>query len=470
MDHAAPVGLDQAALRRIVERHFRVYDAREEKVRGAVAAQLFYLMFPPQEFDARFAAARAEIQAADPEMLVFVRRESGEDILFVANRPPAAQHRTGLHVGLLLATLATTVVSGAITWHGYSTGASDLDWSVLWNLHDLAWGALTFALPLMLILGLHELAHFMVARRHGLRASLPFFIPAPPVLVPFGTLGAFISMRDPMPDRKALFDVGAAGPLVGFLVTLPVILLGAFLTGAGAQPLPDIGHPTIAADAPLALTSESGHIRLAGNATAGFVTFNVTAPRDATDPWTYTTTAIVHLADGSTSTDTSSHDLKPGASERRSLALPAGTVSVEVDVKWDDGLLRLGDPLLVQLLDKAFHNEGYLTHPTFLAGWVGLLVTGINLLPAGQLDGGHVARAVLGERMKYVAWASVAMLMLLAFLFNSWMLMAFFLLMTGIQHAPPLNDRTQLDRKRLALAIVVLVVFVLTFVPVPIQV
>ncbi|MFO1534337.1 MAG: site-2 protease family protein [Thermoplasmatota archaeon] len=466
-------GLDVDRLRRIVERHFRVYDAREEKVRGETAALLYYLMFPPQEFDARFAAARTELQAADPELLVFVRRESGEDILFVAHRPPAAQHRTGLHVGLLLATLVTTVLSGAVTWHGYIARGGDLTWSVLWSASDLLWGAVTFALPLMLILGLHELAHFVVARRHGLRASLPFFIPAPPVLVPFGTLGAFISMRDPMPDRKALFDVGAAGPLVGFLVTLPVIVLGAFLTGAVAQPLPDVGHPFLSADAPFTLTQESGHATLRANVTApagGFLTFNVTPPPGTSADWPYKVAATIQVQDGGTVKETSERVLAGGHGERRSLALPAGATSVTLDVTWDDGLLRLGDPLLVQLLGKAFHNDGYLTHPTFLAGWVGLLVTGINLLPAGQLDGGHVARAVLGERMRYVAMAAVGLLMVLAFLFNSWLLMAFFLLVTGVQHAPPLNDRTVLDRKRLVLAAVVLAVFVLTFVPVPIQV
>jgi membrane-associated protease RseP (regulator of RpoE activity) len=176
------------------------------------------------------------------------------------------------------------------------------------------------------------------------------------------------------------------------------------------------------------------------------------------------------MADGSTRQDQATGSLKPGASERRSLTLPNGTRSAELKVSWDDGLLRLGDPLLVQLLDRVFHNEGYLTHPTFLAGWVGLLVTGINLLPAGQLDGGHVARAVLGERMKYVAWAAVGLLMMLAFLFNSWLLMALFVLFMGIQHPPPLNDRTKLDTKRIVLAALVLVVFILTFVPVPIQV
>jgi membrane-associated protease RseP (regulator of RpoE activity) len=462
---------DGATLRRIVERHFRVYDARDEVVRGEVAARLYYLMFPAEEFDARFAAARAELQKVDPELLVFVRREAGEDILFVAHRPPAVQARKGLHLGLLLATLATTVLSGAITWHGYMARGGDLSWSVLWNPSDLLWGALTFALPLMLILGLHELAHFLVARRHGLRASLPFFIPAPPVLMPFGTLGAFISMRDPMPDRKALFDVGAAGPLVGFLVTLPVIVLGAFLTGAVAQPLPDSGHPLVTADAPFTLTQESGHLALQANVTGpGFLTFNVTPPPQAKGEWPYTVRATIHDAGGGTTEETSQRTLAAGQGERRSLGLPANARSVTLDITWDDGLLRLGDPLLVQILGKAFHNDGYLTHPTFIAGWVGLLVTGINLLPAGQLDGGHVARAVLGERMRFVAMGAVGLLMVLAFLFNSWLLMAFFLLVTGVQHAPPLNDRTRLDRKRLILAAVVLLVFVLTFVPVPIQV
>jgi membrane-associated protease RseP (regulator of RpoE activity) len=464
--------LQEDEARQIVERHFRVYETRTEKAGAEVAARLFYLMFPPQEFDARFAAVREELRKADPEILVFVRREAGEDILFVADRPPAVVHRTGLHVGLLLATLCTTVISGALAWHGYMARGDDWSWSALWDPQNLLWGAVAFAIPLMAILGLHELAHFLMARRHGLRATLPFFIPAPPILMPIGTFGAFISMKDPLPDRRALFDVGAAGPLAGFLVTIPVILLGAFLTGSVAQPIPDHGRPLLGADMAFALdTSTPGQALLSfPNATAGFLSFNVTAPGQAPDPWAYTAVATLHMADGSTRQDQATGSLKPGASERRSLTLPNGTRSAELKVSWDDGLLRLGDPLLVQLLDRVFHNEGYLTHPTFLAGWVGLLVTGINLLPAGQLDGGHVARAVLGERMKYVAWAAVGLLMMLAFLFNSWLLMALFVLFMGIQHPPPLNDRTKLDTKRIVLAALVLVVFILTFVPVPIQV
>jgi hypothetical protein len=186
--------MDPAELRRIVERQFRVYEARQEKVRGQVAAHLFYVMFPPAEFDARYAAVRDEILARDPEAIVFLRRDHGEDVLFVAERPPPIQPRVGLHLGLLLATLATTALAGAIAWQGYLHAGDPWRWSVLWDPENLLWGVVTFALPLLLILGIHESAHFYAARRHRLRATLPYFIPAPPLTAsdsaPFGAESA----------------------------------------------------------------------------------------------------------------------------------------------------------------------------------------------------------------------------------------------------------------------------------------
>jgi membrane-associated protease RseP (regulator of RpoE activity) len=290
--------------------------------------------------------------------------------------------------------------------------------------------------------------------------------------MPIGTLGAFISMKDPLPDRRALFDVGASGPLAGFLVAVPVILLGAWLTGAVGEPLPDIGRPEIALDVPASAfdQSESGRTVVhvtnpGGNATT--LSFTVTAPGDADGPWKYTAQADLP-SDAGARTEKVTGKLDPGASERRTLALPEGTREATLTFTWEDGLLRFGDPLLVKGLDRVFDNGAYLTHPTFFAGWVGLLVTGINLLPASQLDGGHVARAVLGDRMRWAAYAAVGGLVYLALRFNSWFLMAVFILLMGVQHPPPLNDRTGLDTKRKVLAAVVLVVFVLTFVPQPI--
>lgn len=463
--------LPSADLRRLVERHFRVYDSSEESHRGVVAARLYCVVVKPDEFDARFSAFRADLKAVDPEALAFVRREGGEDILFVADRPPASPRRLRIHVVLFLLTLLTTVTAGAIFWHGYADADKGWSWSVMWDPVALGWGFLTFALPLLLILGIHETAHFVVARRHGLRATLPFFLPVPPMLMPIGTLGAFISMKDPLPDRKALFDVGASGPLAGFLVAVPVIFLGAWLTGSVGQPLPDLGRPEILVDVPAASIdeAESGqtvvHLQPTGDATT--LSFTVTAPSDAKATWEYTAQADLET-DGRSRSEKVTGKLEPGASERRTLTIPEGTRDATLTFTWEDGLLRFGDPLLVVALDQVFHNEDYLAHPTFFAGWVGLLVTGINLLPASQLDGGHVARAVLGDKMRWAAYAAVGGLVYLALRFQSWILMAVFILLMGVQHPPPLNDRTGLDTKRKVLAAVVLLVFALTFVPRPI--
>lgn len=461
--------LPAADLRRLVDRHFRVYDASEEASRGEVVARLYCILVKPEEFDARFSAFRDELRAADPEAIPFVRREGGEDILFVANRPQVAPRKLTLHAVLFALTVVTTVMAGAIWWHGYQDAEKSWDWAVLWSPTHLAWGFLTFALPLLLILGIHEAAHSVAARRHGLRATLPFFLPMPPMLMPIGTLGAFISLKDPLPDRKALFDVGASGPIAGFLVAVPVILLGAWLTGYVGEPLPDIGRPELSADVLHTVQHpESGTAVLHLLNTTATVSFVVTAPPDVEGEWSYTAKADLLQADGSRRTEEMEGTVAPGGQERRTLDFPEGTQEATVTFTWDDGLIRFGDPLLVVALDQVFDNDDYLTHPTFFAGWVGLLVTGINLLPASQLDGGHVARAVLGDRMKWAAYAAVGGLVYLALRFQSWMLMAVFILLVGVQHPPPLNDRTGLDLKRKVLAGIVLLIFAVTFIPRPI--
>lgn len=460
--------LDAAPLRKMVDAHFRVYDAREEQVAGDVVARMYCIIFPSGEFDARFDAFRSQLRAADPEMLAFVRREGGEDILFVADRPAASPRRARLHVILFLLTMVTTITSGALLWHVYLDDVRAFEWSIFWSPYHLLWGFLTFALPLMLILAIHEGAHYVVARRHGLRATLPFFIPVPPFLMPFGTLGAFISLKDPLPDRKALFDVGASGPIAGFLVAVPIVLLGAWLTGVVAEPIPDFGRPDIAADvAHVVEADEPGRaVLVLGNGTNGTVGFSVASTFEKTTE--YVGKARIELANGTILSDRFETKLKPGASVQRTITVPPEAVAATVTFTWDDGLIEFGDPLLVDLLDGAFDNQEFLTHPTFFAGWVGLLVTGINLLPASQLDGGHVARAVLGDRMKWAAYAAVGGLVYLALRFQSWILMAVFILLMGVQHPPPLNDRTGLDAKRKVIAVLVLVIFALTFIPRPI--
>ncbi len=295
-------------------------------------------------------------------------RDSGDRYsIGVMKMPPINTRSVRVNQIMLMLTMATTVISGSFLWGSYS---GELDILAPGNLF---WGAVYFALPLLLILGTHELSHFFMARRHGLNASLPFFIPSIP---PIGTFGAFISIREPLPNRKALMDVGISGPIGGFIVTLPVLFLGYHLTAVGGQ-----------------------------------------------------------VAQGGT-----------------------------------EILGILGVPLGMQLVSMLYPAaEGMFMHPTLFAAWLGLFVTGINLLPAGQLDGGHIARSVLGERTKWLGIATVAALLALSFFYTGWLIFAALIYFLGVIHPPPLDDITPLDRKRKALAGVALLLLLFCFTPLPIQ-
>jgi membrane-associated protease RseP (regulator of RpoE activity) len=203
-----------------------------------------------------------------------------------------------LHAGLFLATFLTTTAAGAIYVHGQKSDGSLLD-----AILPIADG-LSYSVPLMLILLAHELGHYLVARYHGVDASLPYFIPLPPPFM-LGTMGAVIGMRDVTSDRRKLIDIGAAGPLAGLLVAIPVIWYG-------------LRHSLVG---PL---------------------------------------------------------------------VPNG--------------IQEGNSILYALLKHAVKGrwlpdgrQDIFLHPTAWAGWAGLLVTMINLIPIGQLDGGHIATAYFGN-------------------------------------------------------------------------
>jgi membrane-associated protease RseP (regulator of RpoE activity) len=354
-------------VRALVGRHFAIYDIRVRPEAIAV-----YVRVEATQLDERFEALRLEMRGG--KYIPLLRLEGGEHILFVQRSPPRRFRGIWLNVVLLAATLVTTLIAGMIHWAGYNGTATAL--IEIFTLSNVIFGGLFFTLPLLAILGTHEMGHFIVARRHKVAASLPFFIPAPPPVI-FGTFGALISMREPIPNKKALMDIGMSGPLLGLAVALPVTLLGLYLN---------------ALDPRIAGTNVGGQ-------------------------------AIVNL---------------PFLYQAMLLAVPIP----------DNALL----------------------HPTAFAGWVGFLVTGLNLLPAGQLDGGHVARALLGDKAKYLSYAAFAILLGLGFVFFfSWIILAFVVLFIGLRHPPPLNDITRLDTGRKLAGVGVLVLLVLSLHWIPIQ-
>jgi len=361
-------GTELERLRATVSSYFPVYETRI-----GPQSLLLAVHIDRATLEEKFDALRRELWASG--YVPLLRRESGEDFVEVIRRPRTRTTRQWVNLALLAATVATTVFAGSMIWVTYVGGTA-------LGLSDVLNGALYFAAPLLAILGVHEFAHYWVARRRHLDASLPFFIPIPPPFL-FGTFGAFVSIRTPFPDRKALFDVGAAGPIAGFLVSVPVALAGLYLTGHA---------PSV----PVNYCGVSFLGQSYGNILLGPSLF-----------WTFL-----------------------------SLFLPPGFQSL---------------------------------HPLALAGWVGIFVTAINLLPAGSLDGGHVFRALLGDRSRFVSYSVVILLFGLGFFYYGWLLFAILVLFLGMRHPPPLNDLTHLDPKRYAVGAFVAAVLISGFVVVPLS-
>lgn len=379
-------------LKRIVRRSFaQVYDTQAQG--DAVA---FYLTLDAsRSSDEAFQQVRRDL--AEVGRIPVLKYQGGEHVLIVVPKPLVRERGYGLHLALYLATWATTILAGSEVYYNYRywdllqplAGADTLRLlGLLFSPESLWGGFLLFALPLMLVLTVHEMGHFVVARRHGVAASLPFFIPVPPVfLVNIGTMGAFISMDEPIPDRKALLDIGISGPLAGLAVAIPVTLLGLVLMARDPVALPPV-----------------------------------------------------------------------------------------------DGLVMLGNPLLYEALAAPFHlGASQLVHPLAFAGWVGLLVTGLNLLPAGQLDGGHVAHALLGDRSKYLSFAVVLVLIVLGVGlpaygvfpgfpgYGGWLVFALLVAFLGVHHPAPLNGLSTLDKGRMVAGWVAMGVLLLCFTPLPLS-
>ena len=300
---------------------------------------------------------------------------------------PAQRRRYWLHISLLLITLFTTLVVGArLETNFLHNQPAFSDDSVVLPLFHLRWLVrhpadillgLPFSLTLMGILLAHELGHFIVAQRNGVQATLPFFIPAPTLI---GTFGAVIRIKSPIRSRQALFDIGIAGPIAGFLVAVPVLFWGLALS----KPMPPsafdssllLGYPLI---------------------------FN-----------------IVYRA-------------------------------------------------VTPLMPHAVTLGNLYLHPVGVAAWVGMLATALNLVPGGQLDGGHITYAIAPRAHRWVTWASILVLIPLGIHYwPGWLVWAVILGFTGLRH-PNVPKWPPLDRNRRALALLAVLMLVLTFALAPIR-
>jgi len=275
------------------------------------------------------------------------------------------RQRPWLNLLLLAVTLITTTIGGAL-W-------ADVD---IFHNPLLIWKGLPYSIALILILGSHELGHYLTCRHYGVPATLPFFIP---FLPPFGTMGAVIRMGLTT-NRRTLVRVGAAGPIVGFLIAVPVTIVGLMLSEVVPQ----------------------------GSLVGGF---------------------------------------------------------------------QFGSSLIFQLL--AFLVKGpvpetstILIHPIALAGWLGFLVTALNLLPLSQLDGGHIAYGLFGKKRIYLMIAVYALMVATAFFFKawSWLIWALITVIFGFRHPPASDEITPLSAADIVIAVAALIILVLTVMPIPLQI
>jgi len=266
---------------------------------------------------------------------------------------------------LFLATILTTLFAGALM-----EGVNPIE-----NPMGIIKG-FPFSVTLMLILGTHEFGHYYYARKHGVNATLPYFIPAPTFI---GTFGAFIKIKSPIYRKDALLQIGAAGPIAGFIVAVPALVLG--------------------------------------------------------------------LAK-STVVETSPENI---------------------------GIL-LGDSLLMKFLTTVIYpglseNQDILLHPIAFAGWIGLLVTMLNLLPIGQLDGGHVAYAMLGRKHDRVAKVALFLLLPLSLFSLNWLIWGALILiiMKTTKHPPVFDVDAPLSKENRYIGYACLIIFIMCFIPAPFQ-
>ncbi|MBI3243446.1 MAG: site-2 protease family protein [Chloroflexi bacterium] len=307
---------------------------------------------------------------------------------------------------LFVLTVFSAFYTGSLySYHGPETDLGRVLFQALLQIYT-GW---PFALGMLSILLAHEFGHYIVARLNGAPVTLPYFIPMPYPISPFGTLGAVIAMKAPVRNRRILLDIGIAGPLAGFVVAVPVLIIG--LMRSHIDLIPSSFPP-------------GQGLSLEGNSIIYLLTKALVFGRLLPTPYSY------------------------GA----------------------------GGPLLYWLryfftsTPPPLGGEDVLLDQVAWAGWAGLLVTGLNLIPAGQLDGGHTLYVLLGKRVEKILPVILVVLAGLGFFWPGWWLWAALIYFLNRRHAELLDEITQLDTRRKLLAIATLILFFLVITPVPLTV
>lgn len=304
-----------------------------------------------------------------------------------------------IHIGLFIITFITTTLAG-VSWTTGRPGP--------YELSEIIEMGLPYSISLMLIITFHEFGHYFAAVYHKVKSTLPFYIPFPPIpiFINFGTLGAVIKTKSPIYTKKAMFDIGVAGPIAGFIASVAILIYG-FMNVPGIEYLLNV-HPDY-------LSEDYGK---------------------------------------------------------------TGTILV------------FGDSVLFLFFKEVFVNKDMFFppmseiyhYPYLTAGWFGLFVTSMNMVPVGQLDGGHISYTMFGERKHYnISVVSFIMLFVLGitgvtealleinlgFGWSGWLFWALVLYFIIKLKHPAVMDNTPLDNNRMMLGYISFIIFILSFSPAP---
>ncbi|MFZ3169904.1 MAG: site-2 protease family protein [Candidatus Methanoperedens sp.] len=358
MNNPENASITEQELREKINQVFSIYDIQH-------ADDNIYFFGTPKE-DIKIIFQKLWPLLSEKGFQFTIKYDLGEHILIASPFSPAKE-RLWINYVLAIATIFTTMIVGSLLFGGHPEISPS----------DIMKG-LPFTIAIMAVLGSHEAGHYIVAKKHGMQTSLPYFIPFPNMI---GTMGAVIKHRGPIPNRKALFDVGISGPLIGLIVSVIVTTIGLL------QP-------------PIVQTTQGLQI-------------------------------------------------------------------------------ELGTPLLFELINSIIPTrDGMMMHPIAFAGWVGMLVTALNLIPAGQLDGGHVLRAMIGEKAKeasrIIPFILISLGFYVTYVLNRdgfiWVLWGIFLSFFAVAgHPKPLDDDIPLGKGRMALGVITFILGLLCFTLVPFQ-